>query len=66
MLLINIAWNQLFARVDENMRAIADRGWGAYNRKSLTFSPIRTTMIDSDYLKGMRYHVDSLLIIQKI
>ena len=27
MLLINIAWNKLFARIDKNRRAIADRGW---------------------------------------
>ena len=28
MLLINIAWNKSFARVDKNRRAIVDRGWG--------------------------------------
>ena len=28
ILLINIAWNKSFARVDKNRRAIAGRGWG--------------------------------------
>ena len=48
MLLINIAWNQSFIRVDKNMRDITDKGWGTYNRNTLTFSQIRATMIDSD------------------
>ena len=48
MLLINIAWNQSFIRVDKNMRDFTDKGWGTYNRNTLTFSQIRATMIDSD------------------
>ena len=58
ILLINIAWNKLFARVDKNRRYIADRWWGLNNRNILTFSQIRATMIDSDYLKDGKYHVD--------
>ena len=57
MLLINIAWNQSFIRVDKNMRDFTDKGWGTYNRNTLTFSQIRATMIDSDYLNDIKYHI---------
>ena len=46
MLLINTTWNKSFARVDENKRAIVDRGWGPYNCNILTFSHIRATMTE--------------------
>ena len=48
MLLINIAWNKSFSRVDKNRRDIADRGWGPYNRNIPTFSHIRATMTETD------------------
>ena len=38
MMLINIVWNKLFDRIDENRRDIANRGLGPYNRNILTFS----------------------------
>ena len=57
MLLINIAWNKSFARVDKNRRAIADRGWGPYNRNILTFSHIRATMTETDRIYDLNYQV---------
>ena len=57
MLLINITCNESFSRVGKNRRDIAEKGWEQYNRTFLTFSHIRTTMIDSDYLKGVMYYV---------
>ena len=48
-----------FARVDKNSRAIADRGWGSYNRNILTFSQIGATITENDYLKDLSYHVVS-------
>ena len=48
MLLINIAWNKSFARIDKNRKAIADRGWGPYNRNILTLSHIRATMTNDE------------------
>ena len=59
MLLINIAWHKLFARVDQNRRAIADRGWGPYNRNILTFSHIRATMTETDRIYDLNYQVVS-------
>ena len=58
ILLINIVWNNAFARTDKNRRDITDRGWGPYNRSILSFSLIRATMIESNYLKDIKYHVD--------
>ena len=50
-------YNKSFVRVDKNTRVIADRGWGIYTRNILTFSQIKTTMIDSDYLKDIKYYI---------
>ena len=57
MVLINITQNTLFSRVDKNRTVIADRGFRPYNYNILTFSQIRATMTDSDYLKDIKYHV---------
>ena len=57
MLLIKIAWNKSFARVDKKKRSIADRGRGTYNRNILTFSNIRATMTKTDKIYGLNYQV---------
>ena len=57
MLLINIAWNKSFARVDKNRRDIADRGWGPYNRNILTFSHIRATMTETDRIYDLNIQI---------
>jgi len=57
MMLINIAWNKSFARVDKNKRAIADRGWKPYNHNILTFSHIRATMTETDRIYDLNYQV---------
>ena len=56
-LMINIVWNDTFVRIDKNRKAIADRGWGSNSRNIRTFSHIRTTMIESNHLKDMKYHI---------
>ena len=58
MLLMNIAWNKSFARIDKNRRVIADRVWGQYNRSILIFSQIRSTITDGYYLKDIKYHIN--------
>ena len=58
MLLMNIAWNKSFARIDKNRRVIADRVWGQYNRNILIFSQIRSTITDEYYLKDIKYHIN--------
>ena len=57
MLLINIAWNKPFARVDENRKAITDRGWISYNCNILTLSHIRATMTETEKLNDMSFEV---------
>ena len=57
ILLINIAWNKSFARVDKNRRAISDRGQGIYNRNILTFSHIGATMMETDKVYDFNYQV---------
>ena len=57
ILLINIAWDKSFVRVDKNRRAIIDRGWGPYNRNILTLSHIRSTMVETKKINGMNYEV---------
>ena len=56
MVLINITWNKSFARSDKNRKAISDRGSEPYNRNILDFSLIRATMVESNYVKEMKYH----------
>ena len=41
MLLINMAWNKSFTRIDMNKKAVVDGGWRPYNRNILTLSHIR-------------------------
>ena len=57
ILLINIAWNKLFTRIDINKKDIADRGWGPYNRNILTLFHIRATMTETDQINEMKYEV---------
>ena len=42
--IINKAWDDSFARVVTNRKAIADRGWWPYNRNLLLHPKIRATM----------------------
>lgn len=44
MPLINMAWQQSFAKISSNKRAIADRGWNPLNRAILTNDDLRATM----------------------
>ena len=44
MPLINMAWQQSFAKISSNKRAIADRGWNPLNRAILTNDNLRATM----------------------
>ena len=56
-MLINIAWKQSFARIGMNKKAIADRGWGPYNRSMLTLSRIRVIMTETEKLNDVHYEV---------
>ena len=45
---VNYAWEQSFARVETNKKAIADRGWGPLNFNLLNNDDIKATMTDSE------------------
>ena len=44
MPIINHAWEQSFARVTPNKKAISDRGWFPYNFNLMTYLIIFTTI----------------------
>jgi len=44
MVLVNQAWKRSFARVSENKKAVAERGWFPYNRILLDHPDLRATM----------------------
>ena len=46
MIIVNDAWQQSFARVDHNKKAISDRGWGPLNYNLLNDEDIKATMTD--------------------
>lgn len=50
MPLINIAWERSFARVEQNKRAIVERGWNPLNYNLLTNSELRATMTVAEKL----------------
>ncbi len=45
---VNYAWEQSFARVETNRRAIADRGWGPLNYNLLINDDVKATMTESE------------------
>ena len=49
MLIINEAWEQSFARVDFNKKAILDRGWNPLNYNLLNDEDIQATMTNSEH-----------------
>ena len=51
MILINDAWEQSFARVDFNKKAISDRGWNPLNYSLLNDEDIKATMTDSEHFE---------------
>ena len=46
MIIVNNAWEQSFARIDLNKKAISDRGWGPLNYNLLNDEDIKATMTD--------------------
>ena len=46
--LINKAWNDSFARVEQNKQAIAERGWYPLNRNILLNDELRSTMTPAE------------------
>ena len=46
--MVNYAWDQSFVRVDKNLKAIQDRGWGPLNYALLTDKQIQATMTESE------------------
>ena len=48
MPLINKAWDDSFARITRNKKAIAGRGWDPYNRALLLNFQIRSMMTDKE------------------
>jgi len=46
--MVNYAWGQSFVRVDKNLKAIADRGWGPLNYCLLMNPQIQATMTKSE------------------
>ena len=55
----NIAWERSFARVEQNKKAIVERGWNPLNYNLLTNSELRATMTVAEKLtesSKTRYH----------
>lgn len=48
IIIVNQAWEQSFARVRTNKKAIAERGWFPYNRNVLLHPDIRATMTEQE------------------
>ena len=48
--LINVAWEKSFARVQQNKKAIAERGWNPLNYNLLTNPDLRATMTVAERL----------------
>jgi hypothetical protein len=48
--LVNLCWDDSFANVRTNKKAIVERGWAPFNRNLLLNTEIRATMIESDVL----------------
>ena len=46
--LVTKAWYRSFARVKENQKAIAERGWNPYNRNTLTLTDVQATMTNEE------------------
>ena len=65
MILINIAWNKSFGRIDMNKKAITHRGWGSYNRNILTLSRIRATMTETEKQNDVNCEVFIVIFICK-
>ena len=61
--LINIAWQQSFARILKNRNALADRGWNPLNKCLLLHEDLRATMTKSE--KSHQYHLSHEIIIPK-
>mmetsp|Transcript_13738 Transcript_13738/g.25861 ORF Transcript_13738/g.25861 Transcript_13738/m.25861 type:complete len:184 (-) Transcript_13738:432-983(-) len=48
VIIVNDAWNNSFARVSTNRKAIAERGWYPYNRNILLHDDICATMTETE------------------
>ena len=46
--LVNLCWDDSFANVRTNKKAIVERGWAPFNRNLLLNKEIRATMIEND------------------
>ena len=46
--IINEAWTLSFARVQNNKKAISERGWGPLNRNLLLYKELLQTMTEAD------------------
>ena len=57
MLLINLAWNELFTHTGMNQKVVTDREWGPYNRNIFTYFQIRATMIECNKCNEIHYNV---------
>ena len=66
--MVNFAWDRSFVRVDKNLKAIADRGWGPLNYALLNDPQIQATMTESEsnsYALMMKSAATELSTIQE-
>ena len=70
MLLVNYAWMQSFANVNDDKRATAERGWYPYNRNRLTYDVLCDTMtedqINEEDVSMLHWGRKVTVIIQKL
>ena len=64
MPLINKEWDDIFAQITSNKKAITERGWNPYNCALLLNSQIRSTMTDKE--KGIEAERNKDIIIPSI
>jgi hypothetical protein len=59
--IVNRAWEESFARVEQNKKAIAERGWFPYNRNLLKNGEIRVTMTETESQEDrfLNFDIDS-------
>ena len=61
MNIVNIAWEESFAKVGSNKNAISERGWLPYNRNLMTYPCLRATMTTEE--KGNELLANSKVIL---
>lgn len=61
MIIVKRSWDKSFARVEQNRKVIAERGWYPYNRNLLKNEEIRITMTEKESQEDMFLNMDCII-----